>query len=351
MPPPNMGGQPPRVATNSAAPPAGGQTISLLGPGGENRAPLVVQPGAGQPGHPGFGQPGVGQPAQGIPPGMQHMGRAEPEQRIIPFQLNPAEQRELDTFLARWETVSARTRRYEVDFTLYEYDPTIPGAVPNVPQRLCFGRFEYTANPMRFAYVVEGEWRDDRQIRRDGDRNPHIFAEDIFIDDRTVIKFDYNARTVRQINVPSEMVGRGIADSPLPLIFGAKADDLKRRFSMRVLHRTDGLTVLYARPLQIEDQQEFRELVIMLENETLRARGLKQYDINGMGHKVFVLTNTRVNRVDIPGIIDPLGLIVNRWPPRTPQGWTREESHWVPPQPVPAVPQMQMALPPQNFPR
>jgi hypothetical protein len=187
---------------------------------------------------------------------------------------------------------------------------------------------------MRFIFTIEGEWRDGRQEKRDGDRNPHIFAEDIFIDEKTVFKFDYNAKTVHQFNVPPEMIGRGIADSPLPLIFGAKADDLKRRFSMRVQHRQDGIIVLNARPLLPEDQQEFRELVILLEGDTLRARGLKQYDINEQGYKIFQLLDTRINPLNIISSI-----IGGNWPPRPPRGWTHQVHNWEQPQAQAANPQ------------
>ena len=338
----NAGQQPPRMAANPVTPPPMGQSIPLYDASGGNRAPLTIQPGAAQPATP---QPGIGSAVPGTPPGMQHMGRAAPENRIIPFHLNPAEQRELDDFLARWERFSASIRRYDVEFNLLEYDPTIPEAVPNVPHRTCFGHFRYISSPMRFLFVIEGEWRDNVKIRRDGDRNPHIHAERILITENAVFKYDYKAKTVHQINVPPEMIGRGIADSPLPLIFGAKADDLKRRFSMRVEHRQDARIVLYARPLLIEDQQEFRELVIMLERENLRALALKQYDINGMGYKVYELLHTRIND-RLSNIFQDLADIFRSDIPR---GWNHEVHDYpvAQPMPAPATPQMQVANPPQ----
>jgi len=265
--------QPIRVATTTPGQPVG-QGISLYD-GGANRAPQTVQP-----------------VAQEIPPGMQHMGRSEPASRIIPFFLLPEEQRELDEFLARWERHSANFERYDVTFDLHMYDPTIPGAPLNQAHKVAFGYFKYNASPRRFVYAVEGEYQGGRQIKRDGDKNPHIFAEKVIIDDKSVHQYDYNAKTVRTINVPPEMMGKGIADSPLPLIFGAKADDLKRRFSMRVVSfpDRDDLICLQARPLLPEDQQEFKELEIFINKRALRAQGLRQSDINNKTYKTFVLT-------------------------------------------------------------
>ena len=312
----------PRVATTHPAP-AGQQ---LYNPGTIPRTQQVVQPGA----------------AQGVPPGMQHIGRSEPEYRIIPFFLNAAEQQELDAFLVRWERYSTSIKRYDVEFNLLEYNPEIPGAKPNEAQRTSFGEFKYIANPMGFYYAIEGEWREGKPVKRDGDKNPHIFAEKIIINDKTVNKYDYNAKTVHQINVPSELIGKGIADSPLPLIFGAKADELKRRFSMKVETKPNGLIWLYARPLLIEDQQEFRELVIILEKD-LRAQGLLQHDINGKSRKVYELKSTRIN----PVMEDILDVFRRFLTPTTPPGWKRDIKDWVlQPPPAPAMPQMPIAGPP-----
>ncbi|MCL2005409.1 MAG: hypothetical protein FWG73_04510 [Planctomycetaceae bacterium] len=320
--------QPVRVATaQPAAPtstPSVGQSIPLYDPNGVNRTPVTIQPGTPIPSSP---SPAV----QGSMPGSVQPIPVAPANRTIPFELNPTEQRELDEFLARWERYSAGIRRYDVDFNVFKFDPTIPGAQPDQAYRIAFGHFKYIASPMRFLYAIEGEWRDNKQIKREGDRNPHIDAEKMIIDEKTVFKYDYNAKTVHQIHVPPEMIGKGIADTPLPLIFGAKADDLKRRFSLRIEHRPNDMILVYARPLLLEDQQEFKEIEIMLEKD-LRARGLKQYDINDKGYKVYDLRSTKIN----PPMADILGHIKGWFTPDIPRGWTQEVHHWTP-QPAPVA--------------
>ena len=314
-----------RVATtNVASPLVTGQSIPLYDPG-VNRVPQTIQPGA----------------AQTPPPGMMHAGRAEPANRVVPFPLSPAEQQQLDIFLARWEKLSAGIKRYDVEFDLNEYDMAIPGALPNQPQRISFGYFKYIATPMRFVYVIEGEWRDGKKIKREGDKNPHIFAEKIIIDDKSVFRYDHTSKTVHQINVPPEMIGKGIADSPLPLIFGAKADELKRRFSMKVVMEPNGNIRLFARPLLIEDQQEFKELEIMLDKD-LRAIGLRQFEINDKAYKSYGLKSPKVNdRLD--GIIEDLQRIFK---PTVERGWKHDVSTWAQlPSPAQATVQMPMGNP------
>ena len=318
-----------RVATANPGQPVGQPPISLYAPSGTHPMPQTVQSGA-----------------QGIPPGMQHMGRAEPANRVIPFFLNPEEQRELDEFLVRWERVSATINRYEVNFNLFLHDPTNPNAQP----KIAFGYFNYNANPRRFVLAVEGEWQGEprRQVRRD-DRNPHILAEKVIIDERSVHQYDFNAQVVRQINIPPELIGRGIADSPLPLIFGARADDLKRRFSMRIMPvpGRDDLIWLHARPLLIEDQQEFKELEILLDRRNLTAVGLKQWDINGNTYRSFQLETPQINRNT------PFADFIRRFASDLPRGWRHEVVEWVAPvpsspPPVPSMQQPRVANPPQH---
>jgi len=335
-----------RVATANPGQPVGGQPISLYAPSGTNlpQAPQTVQPTAQ-----GISQGMPLSTLQGAPPGMQHVGRAEPANRIIPFWLTPEEQRELDEFLVRWERYSATIQRYEVNFNVFVHDPTIPDAQPGQPHRIAFGYFKYNANPRRFVYALEGEWQGTprRQVRRD-DRNLHIIAERTVIDDRSVHHYDYNAQVVRQINVPPEMFGRGIADSPLPLIFGARADDLKRRFSMRIVPvpGREDLIWLHARPLLIEDQREFKELEILLDRRNLTAQGLRQWDINGKTHRAFQLETPQINRNT------PFADFIGRFTSDVPRGWTRQIEEWTPPSPPPSpsIQQPHIANPPLHHP-
>ena len=330
-------GQSIRVATSNAAVPVSQGPQILYDPSGANHALQTAQPVA----------QGV---SQGVPQGMEHVGRAEPANRIVPFWLKPEEQRELDQFLALWEEHSVTIKRYDVDFNLFIYDPTIPGAPQDKPYKTAYGYFKYNAEPRRFVYAVEGEWVEGewqgrRKIKRDD--NNHVFAEKIIIDDKSVYQYDYTTQTVRITNVPPDMIGKGIADSPLPLIFGAKADDLKRRFSMRIvpIPGRDDVIWLHARPFFIEDQQEFRELEILFNKNTLTALGLKQWDINGKSYRTFELNQPRIN----PRLfVSALEYIKVTFTPDTPRGWTREEENWVPPpSPAPAVQQPRFADPSQ----
>ncbi|MDR0870950.1 MAG: hypothetical protein LBN39_09175 [Planctomycetaceae bacterium] len=269
-------------------------------------------------------------PAANNPPANagKFVGRAAPANRVVPFFLAPEEQIQLDEFLTRWEKYSEQIKRYDVDFNVFIYDATIPGQDLTKPHKTAFGYFKYIAKPMRFVYSVEGEWVGKEQVKRNDDpKTAGIFAEKIIIDEKSVFKFDYNAKNVLQINVPSEIIGRGIADSPLPLIFGAKTDDMKRRFSMRIKTvEQDGsmMVHLQAKPLLPEDQQEFALVELLLDKNTFRAKGLKRYDINGKAFTVYDLHSPVING----NLSTVLSDIKTYFTPSVPRGWKHEVNDW-----------------------
>ncbi|MDR0704198.1 MAG: hypothetical protein LBF88_04345 [Planctomycetaceae bacterium] len=256
------------------------------------------------------------------------VGHAEPITRIIPFFLTPQEQQELDEFLIRWEKYSLGIKRYDVDFNMFLYDETIPGSIPGKPLKTAFGYFKYIAKPLRFVYHVEGEWIDDKQVKHDEKKNRNVLAEKIIINEESVFRYDFNTKKVQQVNVPPELIGKGIADSPLPLIFGAKADDMKKRFSMKIVtneqHKNTQIWLL-AKPLLLEDQQEFSQIEIRLDKETLRATALKKEDINGKACTVYTLLSPVIN-----GRVTAFLEDLKKWfTPAVPDGWTLDVQDWV----------------------
>jgi hypothetical protein len=111
----------------------------------------------------------------------------------------------------------------------------------------------------------------------------------------------------------------------------------------------DDLVWLHARPLLIEDQQEFKELEILLDRRNLTAVGLKQWDINGNTYSSFQLETPRIN----PNT--PFADFIRRFASDVPRGWRHEVVEWVAPAPVPSSPppipsmqQPQIGTPPQH---
>jgi TIGR03009 family protein len=304
------------------------QTTSQIG---QTRSTNPVKVATTQPSGSVYGLPPQNQPNK--PPAnneirREFVGRAEPTTRIVPFFLTPQEQQELDEFLRRWEQYSLGIKRYDVDFNMFIYDEAIPGSIPGKPYKTAFGYFKYIANPLRFVYHVEGEWIDNKKVKRDEKKNRTILAEKIIIDEKSVFKYEFDAKKVLQVNVPPELIGKGIADSPLPLIFGAKAEDMKKRFSMKIVTAEQNKNTqiwLLAKPLLMEDQQEFSQIELRLDKDSLRAIALKKEDINGKAFTVYMLISPKINDRLTSFLED-----IKKWfTPAVPDGWTLDVNDWV----------------------
>ncbi len=278
---------------------------------------------------------------------------------LPPFVLQSQEQQELDQFLARWEKISESIKQYQADFNLWKYDQTIPGVAAGQPYKQPFGSFRFIA-PDRFVYHIEGEWLRGEKVERDEKNNPNVLEEKIIIDNEAIYLFDYSAKKVRRVNIPPERAKQGIADSPLPLVFGAKAADLKKRFSMKIVTRPDlvGSEIwLQARPLTPEDQQEFQQIEIRLDANTLRAKALKKDDINGKAYDAYVLENVKINDLFSGQLPQALAHLFK---PDVPRGWQLEVTEMnaaptAPPQGTvltnqPIHQQMQQTAPRQEIP-
>ena len=247
--------------------------------------------------------------------------------RFPPFVLTPEQQMELDSVLARWEQYSTKIKRYEAEFDLYHVDPAT-NSINQVPQDqptyIAFGVFTYQA-PTRFLYHVQGQWmaKDGKheKVFFDPQNRPTILSEKTILDETVLYNYDFKAKNVTQHNLPKEYVGRGLADSPLPLIFGAKVEDMKRRFSMRIVTPENEKSTrihIEAIPLFSEDQQEFKKITIILDTKTLNAIGMKKVDGVTETYSIYSIRNVLINRPR------PLGSVVDKiFDPVVPSGWTR----------------------------
>ncbi|MDR1485047.1 MAG: hypothetical protein LBT09_09510 [Planctomycetaceae bacterium] len=258
----------------------------------------------------------------------RHVGHSAPIVRVHPFILKPEEQRELDEFLLRWERYSETVNNYEVDFNAFYYDPTNPLSPPvtqNEPQlkplKIMFGYFKFTT-PKKFVYHVEGEWQKKERIKYiDPEITPNVTAEKTIIDGQSLFFYDFPAKKVIQYRMPPEVLNRTIANGPFPLIFGAKAVDMKKRFSMKIVTNPDYRDKeiwLWAVPLLADDQQEFVKIEIRLDKRTLNAMALKRIDQNEKSYTTYTLQNPRVNR--LTGFTG----LSNIFYPDVPRGWKHE---------------------------
>jgi len=210
------------------------------------------------------------QVAQPQPPAAQPVAPRQPP------ALSPQEQAALDQLLAAWEARSAAVKTWSCTFRKWEYNAWSPADAQG--ERLAFaestGELKYAAPDKGLFRIKESkQWNPQtrRYEVRGGESGEHWVCNG-----ESIYEFRHADRQLRETRLPPEMRGKAISDGPLPFVFGAKAETLKKRYWMRIItppNATDQIW-LEALPRFQADAANFSKVELIL-----RARDLMPFAI------------------------------------------------------------------------
>jgi len=322
---------PPQQAGAYAVRPAGGQQPAgpqPVGPQSAGSQPAGVQPVA-QPGA-AVGQGGrapipAGRAPQNLPP-----AQVAPAPQPPPWaqQMTPEQAAWLDQFLGFWETRSNKVKTFECKFQCWKYDTFAPPGVPHV----------YTEGSVKYAQPDKGLYRVEKlSTYQPPPANPPHAVQDPTLgehwvcDGKQIFQFDAPARKVVVLPLPVEMQGKAIADGPLPFMFGAKSETIKARYWVRGLQGDPGKYLLEAVPKSRQDAQNFKKVIIQLDEKTYLPDMLQVFEPNSdeknQYRKTYKFvdqktTDDKMTLADFAKFFD----VFRRefYEPRIPQGWKKE---------------------------
>ena len=268
----------------------------------------VVVPVAGQPPLVGTGQGAAASP--GVAPQAVGPAAAPP--------LSPEAAAALERLLIAWEARNAAVRTWSCGFWKWEYNAF--GPVGPKGDRLAFsestGEIKY-AMPDKGLFRVKDsrQWnpQTSRYESRAGDVGEHWVCSGT-----SIYEFRHSERQLRETRLPPEMRGKAISDGPLPFVFGAKAETLKKRYSMRII-TPPGVTDqvwLEALPRYQADAANFSKVELILQTRDLMPFAIRIFKPGGQDHDVFQF-DPKTSLVD-----KGLDLIRDFSKPVTPLGYT-----------------------------
>jgi TIGR03009 family protein len=256
------------------------------GPGNATRpenATRSAPAGPGQPGAPGGPQAwrqGGAQDAGGAAvPG----GQAGPPVTIAPkapFQLTPEEEQKIDETLKTWEQKSDKISSFKCQFTRWDYDMAFGAPALKGLKSEGKGEIKYKApdhGKYRLISMKDVEPQPDGKPAKLVDRDPKDL-EHWVCDGDSIYEFKSSEKKLIQHKLPEEMRGKSISDGPLPFIFGAKADQIKRRYFVRLITppKLDGKEVwIEAWPRFQVDAGNFQRVWIILSAPEYRPEALQ----------------------------------------------------------------------------
>ncbi len=196
-----------------------------------------------------------------------------------PFELSPAEQTDMDRFLAAWEKQSSGTQRLEAKFRRWHYDPL--AAPAGVHATWAEGEIKYGAPDMGLFRVKQLRFYngivDDKATYKAGDNQ---FGEHWVCNGKELLEFDHAAKECRIQLLPEEMQGKDILESPLPFVFNLKAQNIKERYWVRRLPAPDGAYLIEAFPKRQADRAQYRFVRIVVDGKSFLPKALILYSPN-----------------------------------------------------------------------
>jgi TIGR03009 family protein len=316
-----MVSQPPNLlAQQKVAPPSQGYGNRATQP------PAPVQPGANSQGANGNGAPPNGNPQPNLNPNLNNpvpQGALQPGKgsgnEIItsdPFAktpLSPQELQMLDQVLGYWEKSTSDITRYSSKFRRWQYNSNDNFVGQLATQlRLDIRQVNTTvaAGVVKYSAPDQGMFKIETLLSLTGQVNPkdnkpeykeypNRFGEWWLCDGEYVYDFDRNSNNgskprCTKHELPADMKGKAILDSPMPFVFGIKADKLKQRYWLRMLPTQDNNVFgIQAHPKFQSDLANYHHVDIYLDRELFLPMTLVKYNSEHVDEPDATLNDSR----------------------------------------------------------
>jgi len=206
--------------------------------------------------------------------------------------------------LEAWEQRTAKIKRMKGQFSQMEYD-----AVFKVEKR-AVGKYWFEGpDKARLDFGADSKLPDPPQNKignviytvQAADPKVWICSGDEILD------IDIKERTYDRVQIPVSSRGENIQNSPLPFLFGMKANEVIKRYRLAIGSMHDpanGKVHIVAYPLVAAMRREFSRAEIVLDATTFHPTALKLWDPSGNKETVYVFYKPIVN--DFIGGILPL---------------------------------------------
>ncbi len=247
----------------------------------------------------------LGQPRTPVGQQPRPSGAERPRQIRPPFVLTQPEQQHIDQLLAAWEAKNNKIETFSSTVYYYTYN-TVYGPRDGKPMYVDEGEVKFK-RPDKGLFHIKG----DRQVKW-------------VCDGKSVFEYKYQDRQLSEYKLPPDLQGKAIEDGPLPFIFTATAQKMKRRFWMRAVLPPPGIKDQHwieAVPRHQLDAASFRQVSISLAAKDLSLVAIQTFDTSYDGkenknRKVYVFKDIVIN--------DPLGFLkFDPFAARTPFGWRK----------------------------
>ncbi len=231
-------------------------------------------------------------------------------------QTSEALPKELEDLLVAWARDSASVLRLEGEHLRRVYDTVFE--VEKISEGKFFfefpdkGRIDVTPTEVTDA-MRQLRAKDLKKVQLKKNGQPFDLESDKeekwICDGRQVLSIDETVKVAQVLQLPPDLQGTNIMDSPLPFLFGMPPDKAKRRFALsfsRPFVPSSGFAQITALPRTPQDAQSWSKAEVILDLKTFLPTAVKLTDPPGTKITVFSFKNMKKNERDwffpIPGI-------------------------------------------------
>lgn len=110
----------------------------------------------------------------------------------------------------------------------------------------------------------------------------------------SIVQIDEKEKTYTKIEIPEEQRGTNIVHSPLPFLFGMKAEDAKTRYILELRSDEEDFAMIIVTPRMEKDRQNYRKAAITLNKKTFLPSRVHMLGDEGM-EVVYTFESAKVN--------------------------------------------------------
>lgn len=122
-----------------------------------------------------------------------------------------------------------------------------------------------------------------------------------------IVVVDPPQKQFERMPIPPEMQGTNIVRSPLPFLFGMKAEDAKKRFQLTLAQESPEAAVIDVVPRTKVDAQNYSQARVYLDKETYVPYAVRLIDPAGSGSTEYLFYKEKL-KINQPGVLDRIGL-------------------------------------------
>jgi TIGR03009 family protein len=197
---------------------------------------------------------------------------------------------ELEKLLARWETESAKIKSLSGKHTKREFNKSFE------VEKVSEGEFFLQTPDKGRIDIVPVVPKKGEKSKRNGYTLEPGSSERWICTGEEIYSINDVEKTYIREELPPNLRGKNIVHSPLPFLFGMKAEDAKHRFNIELMSvdtekETATLKII---PRMDNDRQNYHEAWIILSTKQYIPKGVRLFDPNGL-ETIYMFNDVTIN--------------------------------------------------------